>query len=260
MLDIGVNLTSSQFAKDVPQVVERARMAGVSAMLVTGTDVHESKRAIAMAQEYPDYCWATAGVHPHNASSWDQQCAEAIAALAALPEVVAVGECGLDFDRNFSTPDEQERAFTAQLALASELNKPLFLHCRSAHEKFISLLRPWLAKIPGAVVHCFTGSREELHECLDLGLYIGITGWVCDERRGLELRAMLPEIPTERLLLETDAPYLLPRDLENKPKSRRNEPCFLPHIVSQVAGWRQQDVEWLKQVTENNARQLFRLV
>ena len=101
--------------------------------------------------------------------------------------------------------------------------------------------------------------REELHECLDLGLYIGITGWVCDERRGLELRAMLPEIPTERLLLETDAPYLLPRDLETKPKSRRNEPCYLPHIVSQVAGWRQQDVEWLKQVTENNARQLFRL-
>ncbi|TBM20771.1 3'-5' ssDNA/RNA exonuclease TatD [Hafnia paralvei] len=259
MLDIGVNLTSGQFAKDVDQVIERACKAGVNALMVTGTDVQESQRSIAFAREYPGYCWATAGVHPHNASSWNSQTAEQISALATMPEVVAVGECGLDFDRNFSTPAEQERAFSAQLALAADLNKPLFLHCRSAHDRFIALLRPWLAKVPGAVVHCFTGSREELHECLDLGLYIGITGWVCDERRGLELRAMLPEIPTERLLLETDAPYLLPRDLETKPKSRRNEPCYLPHIVSQVAGWRQQDVEWLKQVTENNARQLFRL-
>lgn len=134
MLDIGVNLTSGQFAKDVDQVIERARKASVNALMVTGTDVQESQRSIEFAREYPGYCWATAGVHPHNASSWNSQTATQISALAAMPEVVAVGECGLDFDRNFSTPAEQERAFSAQLALAADLNKPLFLHCRSAHD------------------------------------------------------------------------------------------------------------------------------
>ncbi len=115
---------------------------------------------------------------------------------------------------------------------------PVFLHCRDAHDRFLTLLKPWLEKIPGAVLHCFTGSRSEVQECLDLGLFIGITGWVCDERRGLELRELLPAIPAERLLLETDAPYLLPRDLKPKPASRRNEPAYLPHILASVAAWR----------------------
>ncbi len=259
MLDIGVNLTSRQFAKDANDVVARARQAGVSGMMITGTNLKESGAALALARQHPGYCWSTAGVHPHDASSWNEATAQSIAQLAAMPEIVAVGECGLDFDRNFSTPAEQERAFDAQLALAAEVNKPVFLHCREAHGRFVAMLKPWLTRIPGAVVHCFTGSSDELMECLALGLHIGITGWVCDERRGLALRALLPDIPDDRLLLETDAPYLLPRDLEHKPKSRRNEPCFLPHIVRQVAGWRRQDASWLAQVTEDNARRLFRL-
>lgn len=116
--------------------------------------------------------------------------AAAVYELAREPEVVAIGECGLDFNRNFSTPQEQEAAFSAQLALAAELSMPVFLHCRDAHDRFLALLTPWLDKLPGAVVHCFTGSREEMRECVELGLFIGITGWVCDERRGLELRAL----------------------------------------------------------------------
>lgn len=260
MFDIGVNLTSSQFAKDYSQVVSRAKTAAVTGILITGTDIEESQAALELALAYPGYCWSTAGVHPHQASRWQIDVEQQIRSLAAHAVVVAIGECGLDFNRNFSTPAEQEIAFTAQLALAAELELPVFLHCRDAHERFITLLAPWLDKLPAAVVHCFTGTADELDSCLALGLSIGITGWVCDERRGLELRALLPRIPVQQLLLETDAPYLLPRDLHPKPASRRNEPCFLPHIVQQVAVWRQEDPKWLGQKTDENARRIFRLV
>lgn len=260
MFEIGVNLTSNQFDKDRPQVVERARDAGLSGMLITGTSAAESVEARLLAAQYPQFCWSTAGVHPHQASSWSRETEEIIRRLATDPQVVAIGECGLDFNRNFSPADKQEAAFSAQLALAAELELPVFLHCRDAHRRFAELLTPWLNKLPGAVVHCFTGSEQELELYLSLGLSIGITGWVCDERRGLELREMLGRIPAGRLLLETDAPYLLPRDMPEKPKSRRNEPAFLPHILQQVALWRGEDPAWLAQKTENNARVLFGLL
>ncbi|KFC00888.1 TatD family deoxyribonuclease [Trabulsiella guamensis ATCC 49490] len=256
MFDIGVNLTSSQFSKDRDDVVTRAQEAGVTGMLLTGTNLHESEQAQQLAQRYPG-CWSTAGVHPHDSRSWSESVAAAIHHLALQPEVVAVGECGLDFNRNFSTPQEQERAFNAQLALAAELEMPVFLHCRDAHDRFMTLLKPWLDKLPGAVLHCFTGTRDELRTSLDRGLYIGITGWVCDERRGLELREMLPLIPAERLLLETDAPYLLPRDLSPKPASRRNEPLHLAHILARVAQWRGEEPQWLASVTDDNVKTLF---
>lgn len=255
MFDIGVNLTSPQFAKDSDEVVARARSVGVNGMLLTGTSAEESLQAQRLAQRHR--CWSTAGVHPHDSSSWTPEVAEAIRALALMPEVVAIGECGLDFNRNFSTPAQQEQAFTAQLALAAELSLPVFMHCRDAHARFIALLDPWLEKLPGAVLHCFTGTREEMQDCLDRGLYLGITGWVCDERRGLELRELLPLIPAQRLLIETDAPYLLPRDLSPKPASRRNEPAMLKHILERIAGWRGEEVQWLEEVTDNNVRSLF---
>lgn len=258
MFDIGVNLTSSQFAHDRDDVVTRARAKGVSGMLLTGTNLHESEQAQRLAQHY-GRCWSTAGVHPHDSSRWTEETAGAIHHLASLPEVVAVGECGLDFNRNFSTPQEQERAFSAQLAIAAELSMPVFLHCRDAHTRFLALLTPWLDKLPGAVLHCFTGTESELQDCLNHGLSIGITGWVCDERRGLALRKLLPQIPAERLLIETDAPYLLPRDLSPKPASRRNEPAWLGHILSQIAGWRGEEVQWLEQITDDNVRQLFHI-
>jgi len=223
MFDIGVNLTSSQFAKDRDDVVARAFAAGVNGMLLTGTNLHESQQALKLAQYYP-HCWSTAGVHPH---------------------------------RNFSTPQEQERAFEAQLRIAAELQMPIFMHCRDAHERFLTLLEPWLDSLPGAVLHCFTGTRQEMQDCVDRGLYIGITGWVCDERRGMELRELLPFIPVERLLIETDAPYLLPRDLTPKPTSRRNEPAHLPHILERIAHWRGEDPQWLSATIDANVRTLF---
>lgn len=256
MFDIGVNLTSSQFAKDRDAVVERARAAGVRGMLLTGTNLHESEEALQLAKRYPG-CWSTAGVHPHDSSSWTEETGAALRRLAAQPEVVAIGECGLDFNRNFSTPQEQERAFTAQLALAADLALPVFLHCRDAHSRFLTLLEPWLDKLPGTVVHCFTGTLEEARECLARGMWLGITGWVCDERRGQALREVVPHIPADRLLIETDAPYLLPRDLSPKPASRRNEPAHLGHILASVAQLRGEEAAWLSEKTDSNVQTLF---
>jgi TatD DNase family protein len=170
---------------------------------------------------------------------------------------VAIGECGLDFNRNYSPHPDQEKWFIAQVELALELKKPLFLHSRDAHPRSSEILKSF--KVKTAVAHCFTGEREELHAYLDLGLYIGITGWICDERRGRHLVELVREIPRERLLLETDAPYLTPRDMQPQPKARRNEPAFLPHILKAVAGALGRPAEEVALETARNARQLFAL-
>ncbi len=256
MFDIGVNLTSPPFASDSDDVVARAFAAGISGMLLTGTNLHESQQAQQLAQRHMR-CWSTAGVHPHDSSQWEAATAEAIFALARQPEVVAIGECGLDFNRNFSPVADQEAAFTAQLAIAAELSMPVFLHCRDAHERFLTLLTPWLDRLPGAVLHCFTGSQAEAEACLAAGLYLGITGWVCDERRGAELCAVVPHIPADRLMVETDAPYLLPRDLKPKPASRRNEPAYLGHIVERIAALRGETAEAVSNATDANVKRVF---
>jgi len=259
MFDIGVNLTSTQFAKDRDKVVKRAKDAAVTGLLITGTNALESQQAQSLAARRPGYCWSTAGVHPHHASEWSGETAATLKRLTASPEVVAIGECGLDFNRNVAEPGQQAYAFNAQLALAADLGLPVFLHCREAHNRFMAILMPWLPKLAGAVIHCFTGTKTELEACLAAGMYVGITGWVCDERRGQELRELMPLIPANRLLLETDAPYLIPRDMRPRPASRRNEPCFLPHIVEQVAGLRGEDASTLGQQCDRNARELFRI-
>lgn len=205
MIDIGLNLTSSQFDHDRAAVMQRALDAGVEAVILTGTDLPGSVEAAELAVQWPGQAFATAGVHPHDAKHWNAESADTLRHLASQPQVVAIGECGLDFNRDFSPRAAQEHAFSAQLALAAELGMPVFMHCRDAHERFVALLRPWLPHLPAAVLHCFTGNAEELDECLALGLHIGITGWVCDERRGQDLRRLVPRIPTGRLMIETQA-------------------------------------------------------
>ncbi|WP_064601533.1 3'-5' ssDNA/RNA exonuclease TatD [Photobacterium sp. J15] len=241
MIDIGVNLTNSRFDKDRDEVIARAKEAGVEGLILTGTCIEESIQAQEMARNWPDYCYSTAGVHPHDAKTVEDLSLPEIRRLAAEPEVVAIGECGLDFNRDFSPRPQQEAVFEAQLALAAELNMPVFMHCRDAHERFMAILKPWRDKLPAAVLHCFTGTEAELRDCLALDLHIGITGWVCDERRGTELRDIVRYIPDNRLMIETDCPYLLPRDYRPKPKSSRNEPKFLPHIATVIAECRNQD-------------------
>jgi TatD DNase family protein len=262
LIDIGVNLTSKAFRSDLPQVIARARQAGVAQMVVTGTRLEASWEARELAARHPGVLASTAGVHPHHAREWNEGAsgtASQLRVLLAHPEVVAVGECGLDFDRNFSPPADQRRAFAAQLALAAELRKPVFLHERSAHADFAAILREHRAALPRAVVHCFTGDRASLETYLELDLHIGITGWICDERRGQHLLELVRLLPPGRLMVETDAPYLLPRGITPPPAARRNEPAFLPHVLLRVAQALGQPAEQVAAATTATAREFFGL-
>lgn len=258
LVDIGANLTHASFARDLDATIARARAARVDTLIITGTDREHAEQAVALARRYPGL-YATAGVHPHDASQWDRTLERAMRDLHREPEVVAVGECGLDFNRNFSTPTEQERAFEAQLGLAVENGLPLFIHERDAGPRMLEMLRSWHDDIGQAVVHCFTGERETLHGYLDLDLHIGLTGWICDERRGHPLRERVRDIPLNRLMVETDAPYLLPRNLPAKLKGRRNEPALLPWIVREIAHWHGLSEEQLATATTSTAQAFFAL-
>jgi TatD DNase family protein len=259
LIDIGVNLTSKQFRHDVDDVIGRARDVGVARMVVTGTSLSTSHASRELAATRPGTLWSTAGVHPHNARELDADRLAELEALSRQPEVVCVGECGLDYNRNFSPPDKQREAFEWQLELAARVQKPVFLHERDAHDDFLRILGNAKAELRGMVVHCFTGTLAHAEAYLELGAHIGITGWICDERRGHHLAEVVRAVPVERLLMETDAPFLLPRDLRPKPKSRRNEPCQLPHIAAAIARHRGEPTEQLAEQCWRNATRIFGL-
>ena len=259
LIDIGINLAHDSYDSDRDAVVERARAAGVLQMVITGSSLASIQRAIEIAQSDPGSLFATAGVHPHHATQVTPDSLTRLDELARKPEVVAVGECGLDYFRNFSPRDVQRAAFHRQLEVAARVGKPVFLHERDAHEDFVAILKEHRASLVGGVAHCFTGTGPQLARYLELGLCIGITGWICDERRGAHLIPLMREIPADRLLLETDGPYLLPRNLRPKPSSRRNEPAFLPQVALTVAAARGEPPAVLAQSSTAAARALFHL-
>lgn len=257
MIDIGVNLTNGAFRRDVEEVIARAREAGVSNMIITGTSVPSSEAAAELAEA--NALFSTAGVHPHDAKTADETTLPALRDLASRERVVAVGECGLDFDRDYSPRPVQEEWFEAQLELAVELGLPVFLHERAAHERFRDIVKSRRDELVGAVAHCFTGTRDELKAYLDLDLHIGITGWICDERRGTHLLEDVKLIPDDRLMIETDAPFLLPRTLRPRPKGSRNEPAFLREVCDTVAAARGVPSATIAEQTTATARAFFRL-
>ena len=270
LIDIGVNLTSPRFEADRAEVLARASEAGLEALIITGVDVESSARALELCLEQRAHparldeptLYSTAGVHPHDSGALKPDDLQRLHALhKAHPSlIVAVGECGLDYDRDYSPRAAQRACFEAQLALAVELQRPLFLHERAAHEDFYAMLKEAGAEVcERAVVHCFTGSERSLRRYLELGCSIGITGWLCDERRGGELRELAPLIPLNRLLVETDAPYLTPRSLRPKPKKGRNEPAALPHVVATLAALRGEPLERVWRESTHNATRLFQL-
>jgi len=280
LIDVGINLTHDSYAADREEVIAAAYDAGVAQLIVTGATLDGSLSALELARSHAfahsssGRLFATAGVHPHHASELQEADLPRLRALLAQPEVVAIGECGLDYYRNFSPYAAQRHAFELQLRLALECGKPLFLHQRDAHRDFVALLRDAMkvaasepsvlesgARVSGlhGVAHCFTGGVDELEAYLELGLHIGITGWICDERRGAHLLELVPRIPRGRILLETDGPYLLPRDLSPKPASRRNEPRYLRHIAATVARARGESLEECAAHTSGAARALFGL-
>lgn len=299
LVDVGVNLADASYHPDRADVLRRARRAGVAAVVVTGCSLKSTRAALALCEahndspegksgEYPLLRF-TAGVHPHQAKECDEGTIAELRTLAAHRYCGAVGECGLDFNRNFSPPDVQEVWFAAQVRLALELGKPLFMHCRDAGERFAAILGEAAAEaaaeagaangggaqaaataaataptaklpVPG-VLHCFTGNGQELRECLDLGLHIGVTGWVCDERPergGAELAALLPTIPRDRLMVETDAPYLTPRTIQpSKARPHRNEPALLPYVLEAVAAALGEEQEAVARRTSAVAARFF---
>jgi TatD DNase family protein len=259
LVDIGANLTHDSFDIDRDAVIDRAKAAGVAQLVVTGASREHSPKALALARRYPGMLFATAGVHPHHAIEYTEECDAEIRALLAHPEVVAVGECGLDYFRDFSPRPAQRIAFERQLQTAADIGKPLFLHQREAHADFLAQMKNFDGRLGRAVVHCFTGTREELYDYLDRDWYIGITGWLCDERRGAHLRELVRDIPANRLMVETDAPYLLPRNLSPMPSHRRNEPMYLAHIVEELARDRGETTEQAASATSRAARTFFAL-
>jgi TatD DNase family protein len=259
LIDIGANLTHDSFDPDRDTVIERAAACGVRRMIVTGSSEQGSVDAAELAAGRPGLLYATAGIHPHHASEYTPQAHDTLLRLLGSDPVVAVGECGLDYFRNFSPRQAQREAFRAQLDLAEATRLPVFLHQRDAHEDFMEILRPMIHRLAGGVAHCFTGDAASLQEYLDIGLYIGLTGWICDERRGLDLRRLAPQIPLDRLMIETDAPYLMPRTLKPKPATRRNEPMHLREILRAVAEAMGTHEERVAEATTKNAEELFRL-
>ena len=256
-IDIGVNLTDRSLSRDLDGVMLRALNAGVSKMVVTGTNIEESAKAIALCQQFPEALICTVGIHPHHASDWNSETLSSLKSLAETPCVRAIGETGLDFNRNYSPHEDQVKSFHQQLELAISLNKPVFTHQRDAHDIFIEILREYRPRLPKIVVHCFTDNKSALLDYLDLDCHIGITGWICDERRGLELQQLVGLIPQDRLMVETDAPYLLPRDLPVKPVSRTNEPVNLPHIVNAIARHQGKAVDQLVAECHKTSRLFF---
>ena len=259
LVDIGANLAHDSFDDDRDAVLQRALDAGVSRIVITGSSDDSNVQAAKLAESHPGVLYATAGVHPHHASNYTDKSDALIREYASKDAVVAIGECGLDYFRNFSPREAQLEAFRRQLYIAKDCGLPVFLHQRDAHDDFVEVLDVALPDLSRAVAHCFTGEGESLHEYVAMGLYIGITGWICDERRGQHLHDIVPVIPDDRLLIETDAPYLLPRNIRPRPKSRRNEPGFLPYVLETVAEARGQSVDHVAKITTQNAIRFFAL-
>lgn len=257
LIDIGANLSHESFAHDLDSVLDHARAVGVRALVVTGASEQGSRQAHALAQRWPRFLYATAGVHPHHAADYTSETHECLRALHAQREVVAVGETGLDYFRDLSPRATQQFAFEQQLELALACGKPVFLHQRDAHADFLAILASVRDRLGPCVVHCFTGERQEMRDYLDLDCHIGITGWICDERRGGHLLDLVRDIPANRLMIETDAPYLLPRTIRPKPKTHRNEPRYLPYVLEAVAQARGESPEQLAGSTTATARSFF---
>ncbi len=258
LIDIGANLGHDSFDHDLEAVLERAHTAGLVHQMVTGTTLPASQKALALCRQHPGLS-ATAGIHPHEASQATLDVLGGIRELLDDPLVRAVGETGLDFNRDYSPRPVQEESFEAHLQMAVETGLPAFLHQRDAHSRFLPILKHYRDHLSAVVVHCFTDSKEALYDYIDLDLYIGITGWICDERRGSHLHAIVGDIPADRLMIETDAPYLLPRSLRPKPKSRRNEPAYLAEVLSVVAEHCGKPATVLAEQTTANAIRFFNI-
>jgi len=292
IVDVGANLTNKKFSRDLDSVIQRAKDSGVSKIMVTGTSLQSSRDALRLSRLYPGVLYATAGIHPHDAKSWDadnddfggpstESTLTTLTEMVKSPECVAVGECGLDFNRNFSPPQVQLDVFEKQIQLACRVGKPLFLHERDAHDEMVGLLDKYKSQLPNCVIHCFTGTKEQAVKYLSMGFYIGLTGYLWKDKSEDGVRKILQDqvIPLDRLLVETDAPFMYPNTRASKlpqhvkdaltEKSQtflqryctfqRNEPCSLPVTVEMISAYLNKTPEEIALATTFNALKVFGL-
>ena len=255
--DIACNFTSDRFDNDLDQVINRAIVNNITKFGLICSRLSDIEKLLEIYNRYSKDMFFTIGVHPHHANEINEEY------LKKLKEVInnnnphAIGETGLDFFRNLSTYEEQIFAFEEQIKIAIDTNKPLFLHQRDSHDDFIKILRKYSSDINKSVVHCFTGTKEQLDDYLELDCYIGVTGWICDAKRNIELRKTIKNIPLERLMIETDCPYLIPKNLEEKPKNNRNEPTYLNHIANEIAALMKKDINDIREKTYKTSLSFF---
>ena len=260
MIDIGSNLTNPKLHNnhaELEKLVATSRQHGLTSIITIGTNVAESELSLQLAKQYQGFIYATAGIHPHYAGAIKDSEWAALTHLISQPEVVAAGEMGLDFCRNFSARNIQIEVFEKQLAANQPFQKPLFLHERDAFSKQAEILKANRLCFSSGVAHCFTGNTDMLKAYLELDLHIGITGWICDERRGKEVAEAVKYIPRDRLLVETDSPFLLPRTLRPKPKDGINRPWYIKEVISKIAQCRNETPAQVAAVTTQNAMDLF---
>ena len=256
-IDIACNFTHPSFKENLDQVLMDAMAVDVKKFVLLCASLDDLKPIQKIQSRNPSQFFITAGIHPHHANE--------ILTLNEVPLVDkllsikpdAIGETGLDYFRNISPPEIQRDSFAMHIDIAKALKKPLYLHQRDAHDDFINIIKDNSTSLPSFVVHCFTGTQKQLDDYLDLGAFIGLTGWICDEKRNQDLRASIKNIPLDRLMLETDCPYLVPKNLTTKAKKNINEPKYLPHIAQEVSDLMNISIESLREATSQNAEAFF---
>ena len=263
LIDTHTHLDFPRFKNDRERVIERAAKAGVRAMVNVGASLASSQAAVTLAEAYPPV-YAAVGVHPHDAKTLTGEMLEELRALASHPKVVAIGEIGLDFYRDLSPRDKQRQAFKQQLALAKEVGKPVVIHDRDAHSEVMAILLHWACPErsrrvegghqPAGVLHCFSGGLAMAQEAIELGFYISIAGPVTF-RNAQHLRELVRQLPLEKLLIETDCPYLTPHPHRGK----RNEPAYVKLVAQEVANTKGLSLEEVARITSDNAQALFAL-
>ncbi len=259
LADSCFNINHESFDNDLTDVLHKANDNGVKYFFCPASKEKEVDEIINLTSKLKNNIYSSVGIHPHHASELKPETIKNLKAYLSNEQVKAIGEVGLDYFRNFQSPEIQKKCFNAFIELATEEQYPLFLHHRDAFKDFYPMVKDSMNNIPTSIVHCFTGTKYELKKFLDLGLYIGITGWVCDPKRGKELQEIIKYIPLDRMLVETDAPYLIPKNLEVRPKNNRNEPLYLEHIVQDISRLIETDVEIVATQTTENFKKLFRI-
>jgi TatD DNase family protein len=256
LFDSHCHLDDGSYHKDLETVIHRAKQNGIENMMTVGIDQETSIRGIEITDKFKDV-YASVGVHPHRASSCSDQVMKKLTDLAKNTRVRAWGETGLDFNRMYSPRDDQEKWFVRQIQTADERQLPLILHERDSQGRLLEILKTHPNKNRRGVVHCFSGNRLELDAYLDLGFFIGVTGILTLQKRGADLRNLVRHIPLEKLLIETDAPYLTPAPQKNK--TRRNEPAFVKSVLLKLAEIHDLEPDELADITSSNAKHLFNI-